>query len=128
MGLAFERMAAQAYDRASGTTRKPALPLVERWTHWEGVDRARQSLEIDVVAPLVGGGVMTGAVKWDRTPIGARVHHQHMEMLTRAADAGRAWAHAALERRSPLYYVAAGGFSRAFVGAVEGSCPASVEM
>ena len=64
---------------------------------------------------------MTGAVKWDRAPIGARVHHEHLEMLRRAADAGRGWAHAALEQDAPLYYVAAGGFTAAFRKAVEAS-------
>lgn len=121
MGPEFERMAAQAYDRVGGMTKRPALPLVERWARWEGVDRARRSLEIDIVAPLVDGGVMTGAVKWNRAPVGVGVHHQHMDMLRRAADAGRAWAHAALEGRSPLYYVAAGGFSQKFQDAVEAS-------
>jgi hypothetical protein len=64
---------------------------------------------------------MTGAVKWDRSPIGAGVHHDHLEMLRRAADAGRAWAHEALEKDAPLYYVAAAGFTAAFRTAVEAS-------
>ncbi len=31
MRLEFERMAAQAYDRARGMTKRPVLPMVERW-------------------------------------------------------------------------------------------------
>ncbi len=45
-------------------------------------------MEIDIVAPLLYGGVMTGAVTWDRAPIGVGVHRQHMDALRRAADAG----------------------------------------
>ncbi len=115
MGLEFERIATQAYDRRALGLR---LPLVNRWGRWEGVDRLRCSLEIDVVAELTEGRWMTGAVKWDRKPLGAAAHHEHMEMLRRAADAGRTWAHAALEPDSPLYYVAAGGFTQAFRSAV----------
>jgi hypothetical protein len=111
MGLEFERIAAQAYDRRA---LELGLPMVERWGRWEGVDRARRSLEIDIVAPLADGRTMTGAIKWDAARVGAGVHHGHLEMLRRAADAGRAWAHAALRPDAPLFYVAAGGFTRSF--------------
>jgi len=118
MGLEFERIAPQAYDRRVS---RLGLPLVRQWGRWEGTDRQRHPLEIDVVAELVDGRWMTGAVKWDHAPIEASVHHNHMDMLRRAADAGRAWAHAALEDDAPLYYVAADGFTEAFRGAVEAS-------
>lgn len=118
MGFELERIATQAYDRRVMSL---GMPLVTRWGRWEGVDRLRRSLEIDLVAELADGRWMTGAVKWDRAPIGAGVHHDHLEMLRRAADAGRGWAHAALEKDAPLYYVAAGGFSTAFRMAVEAS-------
>ncbi len=36
-------------------------------------------------------------------------------MLERAAAAGRAWAHTALQPDGPLLYVAAGGFEEGFV-------------
>lgn len=115
MGREFERLATEAYDRRRG---KLGLPMVRTWGRWEGVDRLRRPLEVDIVAPLVGGGVLTGAVKWDHRPIGARVHHDHMEMVRRAADAGREWAHRAMEANSPLLYVAAGGFTEGFEAAV----------
>ena len=118
MGLELERIATQAYDRRVAGLH---LPLVQRWGRWEGVDRLRRSLEIDLVAALADGRWMTGAVKWDHHPIGAGVHHDHLEMLRRAADAGRAWAHAALAPDAPLYYVAAGGFTDAFRRAVDAS-------
>ncbi|HEX9939267.1 MAG TPA: ATP-binding protein [Longimicrobium sp.] len=118
MGLEFERIVAQAYDRRALSL---DLPMVERWGRWEGVDRARRSLEVDIVAPLVDGRTMTGAVKWDAAPIGSGVHHGHLEMLRRAADAGRAWGHAGLRPDAPLFYVAAGGFTPAFREEAEAS-------
>jgi hypothetical protein len=115
MGQAFERIARECYDRRRSDL---GLPIVAKWGHWEGVDRARRSLEIDIVAATHEGGVLTGAVKWDRQPIAAHVHWEHLDMLRRAADAGRSWAHKALEPGSPLMYVAAGGFSKGFAKAV----------
>lgn len=111
LGLELEVIAAQAYDRFAP---RMALPPVKRWGRWEGTDRQRHSLEIDIVSELVDGRWMTGAVKWDRAPIDSSVHRAHLSMLQRAADAGRAWAHAALDAEAPLLYVAAGGFSAEF--------------
>ncbi|MDB4916544.1 MAG: hypothetical protein JWM95_4188 [Gemmatimonadetes bacterium] len=111
MGMAFERMVTQAYDRRALSL---DLPAVQRWGRWEGQDRARASLEIDVVARLTDDRMMTGAIKWNRAPAAVDVHLDHLEMLRRAADAGRAWAHAALDISSPLLYVSASGFARGF--------------
>ena len=111
VGLAFEHVATQAYDRL----RRPrGYPLVERWGRWEGRDRDGASLEIDVVAPLIDGRIMTGALTWNTAPIGVDVHFRHLAVLERAAEAGRTWAHAALEPDAPLLYVAAGGFEEGF--------------
>lgn len=118
MGLEFERIARQAYDRHSSTV---GLPLVSRWGRWEGADRERASLEIDIVAPLLDDRTLTGSIKWNREPIGPDVHFKHLESLRRAADSGRAWAHSALRPDAPLLYVAAGGFSRAFEAVLEES-------
>lgn len=118
MGLEFERMAVQAYDRRAGA---PSLPLVHTWGRWEGQDRDRRSLEIDLVARLVSGAMMTGSVKWHREPVGPSVHHDHLAMLRRAAEAGQKWAHEAMEPGAPLYYLAAGGFTDGFRRAVEES-------
>jgi hypothetical protein len=116
MGHEFERIAAQAWDRRCLAL---GLPMVRSWGRWEGVDRSRRSLEIDLVAELHGGGILTGAVKWDRGPVGARVHRAHLDMLQRAADAGRGWAHRALEPDALILYVAAGGFKKGFMEAAE---------
>lgn len=111
MGLEFERIVTQAYDRR---VLELGLPLVEQWGRWEGVDRLRRPLEIDIVAPLADGRTMTGSVKWDAAPVGPAVHLAHLEMLRRAADAGRGWAHAALRPEAPFLYVAAAGFTDEF--------------
>lgn len=118
MGLEFERIAAQAYDALASTR---SLPLVARWGKWEGTDRSGESLEFDLVAELIDGTFMTGSVKWDARPLDASVHHTHLATLRRAADAGRRWAHAALEPGAPLYYLAAAGFTPQFRKAVEAS-------
>ncbi len=118
MGRAFERMAVEAYDVRAAAL---GLPLVARWGRWEGIDRNRRSLEVDLVARRADGRMLTGAVKWNRKPIGAGVHRLHLEMLHRAADAGRKWAHQALELGASLYYVAAGGFEKAFLEEVQSS-------
>ena len=115
MGREFERIAVEAYDRRTATE---GLPLVRAWGRFEGRDRERRSLEIDLVARLVSGAVMTGAVKWEREPIGARVHYDHLAMLRRAADAGQRWAHEALAPGAQLLYVSAAGATDRFHEAV----------
>ena len=116
MGLEFERIAAQAYDRRRGQL---DLPMVTEWGRWEGRDMERRSLEIDVVAPLLEDGVMTGAVKWNRKSMPIDVHFQHLQMLERCARAGRRWAHEALEGTSPLFYVSRSGFEPEFLELAE---------
>ena len=88
--------------------------MVREWGRWEGSDRDGRSLEIDIVATLASGPMLTGAVKWNAAPVGVELHFGHLEMLKRAAHAGRRWAHDALDPESPLLYVAAGGFTPEF--------------
>ncbi|HEX8690802.1 MAG TPA: ATP-binding protein [Longimicrobium sp.] len=118
MGHEFERIAAQAYDRLQSAR---GLPMVREWGRWEGVDRERRPLEIDLIGFLAGGGVLTGSVKWDRAAVGPKVHRDHIDMLQRAAAAGRRWAHAALDPSAPLFYVAANGFTPGFLKAAQDS-------
>ncbi len=116
MGHEFERMARQAYDRRAVEL---DLSLVKRWGRWEGTDRAGRSMEIDLVAELAHGAMLTGAVKWNTRPIGSDVHWAHIEMLERAAHAGRAWAHNALDPEASILYVAAGGFADDFMTSLQ---------
>jgi len=73
-------------------------------------------LEIDVVAPLVDGPVMTGAVKFQRRAIGAAVFQQHLDAIRRAREAGLKWAHAAGDG-APLVFLSAGGYTETFEAA-----------
>lgn len=111
MGHEFERIATQAYDRLTQTH---GLPLVEEHGRWEGQDKDKMSVELDIVSPLIGGGFLTGEVKWDRQPIPPAIHSKHLGKLQRMAQAGRPWAHEALRPEAPLLYVAAGGFEDGF--------------
>ncbi len=110
MGRAFERIAEQAYHRHRARLQ---LPMVETWARWEGSVRDRggdmaatRSIEIDVVARLTNGHMMTGAVKWG--DLGLGVHSKHLRDLAILAHNGHAWAHRALQPESPLIYVAGG--------------------
>jgi AAA+ ATPase superfamily predicted ATPase len=116
MGLVFEQMVWQAYVRLSDTL---SLPMVREWGCWEGVDAQRAPLEIDIVARLTSGGMLTGAIKWTHTPVGIKIHTDHLIALRRLADAGHAWAHKALDPGSPMLYAAAGGFQPGFVKRAE---------
>lgn len=111
MGHQFEGIAEQAYYRLG---REGALPLVEEWGRWEGTDRSRESLEMDIVTRLAEGGMVTGAIKWNRSPVDLDVHLDHVRDLDRLARSGHGWAHEALEPGSFLLYVAAGGFEPGF--------------
>lgn len=111
MGHEFERIAVQAYDRRAVGL---GLPLVKEQGRWEGVDRERKSVELDIVSPLLGGGVLTGEVKWHKDPVTVRVHRHHLDKLRRMKEAGQKWAAQAMKHTSPLLYVAAGGFEDGF--------------
>lgn len=118
MGLEFEQITQQAYGRLRV---KRGLPLLSNWGSWQGQDRNRHSLEVDVVAPTLDGGILTGAIKWQKNPAGIELHHDHLRMLDRAATAGQKWAHSALEPTSPLLYVSASGFEPGFRDSAERS-------
>ena len=111
MGLVFEGLVEEAYYRLQETLE---LPVVEEWSRWEGSDRHRRSLEMDVAARLVGGRVLTGAVKWNRNTVDVDVHMSHIAMIERLAESGVGWAHEARDASSPLLYVASNGFTDRF--------------
>ena len=115
IGHIFEWIAEQAYARFTGSL---SLPAVAEWGRWEGQDRARQSLEMDIVAPLVDGRILTGGVKWNAQPLDAKWHYHHMQMLERLRQAGVPWAHEAATPHAPILWVAAGGFTDEFRAAV----------
>jgi hypothetical protein len=118
MRLIFESMVEEAYYRLQ---QQLDLPLVKEWSRWEGFDRHRQALEMDIASRLADGRVLTGAIKWNSHAIGAHVHTEHLAMLDRLAEAGVAWAHEARKPTSPLLYVAANGFTDRFRQLAEAS-------
>jgi uncharacterized protein len=116
MGLVFEGVSRQAYLRLR---RRLKLPIVREWGRWEGLDRDRRQVEIDIVARRTDGGMLTGAVKWNVKPVGISIHEKHVDMLKRLAHSGHAWARDALAPQAVFLYVAAGGFAPGFVERAE---------
>ncbi len=114
LGHDFERMVEPTYERLRVSR---SLPTVRIWSRWEGSDRNRRGLEIDIVAPLSEGGVMTGSVKWNRRPLGPKSFFDHLDALRRAADAGHRWAHEA--QQGPLVFVSAAGVDARFKAVAE---------
>lgn len=117
LGHTFEVIARQASVRVRERSSK-ALPLVKDWGRWEGRDRTRTPIEIDIVARAVGGSMITGAVKWNARPVSSTLHTRHVEMVQRLAASGHRWAHEALSHDAILLYVSASGFSEAFAAVV----------
>jgi len=111
MGHLFEPMVEEAYYRLQP---KLSLPLVREWGRWEGVDRNRQAVEIDVASALADGRVLSGAIKWSRKPVDGAVHTRHLVLLDRLAESGLRWAHEARNSTAPLLYVASNGFTERF--------------
>jgi AAA+ ATPase superfamily predicted ATPase len=116
MGLIFERVSRQAYFRMRAAQK---LPIVKEWGRWEGLDRDRQQIEIDIVARRTDGAMLTGAVKWNAKAVGLSLHEKHIDMLKRLASSGYAWAREALAPGAVLLYVAAGGFVPHFLQRAE---------
>lgn len=116
MGLVFETIVRQAYHRLREAR---GLSTVAEWGYWQGVDRNKQSIEIDIVARLSDKSMLTGSVKWNRSPVGAEVFTQHVRALERLADSGYGWAHDALEESASMLFAAAGGFDQGFDAVVE---------
>lgn len=111
MGRVFEDIAAQAYARLRASR---GLPMVREWGRWEGVDRNRRSVEVDVVARLTDGRMLTGSVKCQTRPFEIAQHRKHLDDLRRLAESGKRWAREALDPASPVLYVSAAGFERGF--------------
>jgi hypothetical protein len=107
----FEDVVRQAYLRHADDR---GLPPVDTWGRWEGKDRDRRPLEIDIVTRLLDGRMMTGSIKFRTRPAGAKVFLDHLEALERLADSGYAWAHDALDPDASLLFASAAGFKDSF--------------
>jgi hypothetical protein len=78
--------------------------------------RGRRSIEIDVVAELADGRILTGEVKWSSSPVRPHVHSQLLRNLDYLASSGQGWAKDALkpETSAGHLYLSAAGFSPQF--------------
>lgn len=119
MGKIFEEIVREAYRHHHATWR---LSAAREWARWEGRDRNRRSIEVDVVARLDDGRILTGEIKWSSTPVGPSIHRDLLRDLEDLGRSGQGWAKDALsERRSAGHlYVSAAGFSDEFLELAEG--------
>lgn len=110
MGRVFERICEEGFGRRHAVW--GYAPPAE-WARWEGQDRNRRSIEIDVVARLADGRVLTGEVKWSSRPADVSLHHGLLRDLEDLAASGQPWAHESLRAAGSAghIYFCAGGFT-----------------
>jgi len=113
MGAVFEEMARQAFARHH---ERWGLPGAIEWARWEGRDRYRRPIELDVVAKLDDGRLLTGEVKWSSSPVRHDVHLDLIRDLEDLAASGQKWAHEALDPASShgQLHLSAAGFTDHF--------------
>ncbi len=113
VGKSFEDICAEAFERIH-----PHLDLgfPTRWTRWEGRDRNRRPIEIDIVAELDDGRLLTGEIKWSSSPVGPRLHRDLQRDLEDLGRSGRGWARDATDPAASAghLYFSAAGFTDAF--------------
>jgi hypothetical protein len=110
MGDAFERMVAQAFARMHA---RWGLAGPREWRGWQGRDRNRRPVQIDVVAELDDGTMLTGEVKWSRGQRGGDLHADLPRDLADLGSSGYGWARRAL-RDGHFLHVSASGFEERF--------------
>jgi AAA+ ATPase superfamily predicted ATPase len=113
MGKVFEGMCRQGFARHHA---RWGLPGAVEWARWEGKDRNRRSIEVDIVARLDDGRLLTGEVKWSAHPVDASVHVALLRNLEDLAASGQKWARDALSPHTSAghLYCSAAGFTAAF--------------
>lgn len=105
-GRPFEGIVRQAFRRYHAAW---GLPAAAEWSRWEGVDRDKQSVELDLVARLEDGRLLAGEIKWSSAPAGPDLHTGVLTKLARLAVSGQGWAHQA--GTAAFLYVSAAGFA-----------------
>lgn len=118
LGGVFERVCAEAFERLHSTLE---LGFPSRWTRWEGHDRNRRPVEIDIVAELDDGRLLTGEIKWSSSPIDRRLHDDLRRDLEDLGASGRGWARDALDPDASAghVYFSAAGFTDSFAAFAE---------
>lgn len=108
MGLVFEDFLQQTWEYLPVNA---DVPSVREWLRFEGLDQNRKPVEIDIVAPLINGGMLTGTVKWNEKPaILEPLLMNHVRALERLAESGLTWAQQALAEGSHILVLSASGF------------------
>ena len=110
MGKVFERMCHEAFTRYHESW---GLAGAHGWARWEGQDRNRRPIEIDVVARLDDGRMLTGELKWSSKPWGPSLYTDLLRDLEDLSRSGQGWAKDALaaDRSTGHIFVSAGGFA-----------------
>ncbi len=113
MGKVFERICREAFVRHHEAW---GLAGPASWARWEGKDRNRRSIELDLVARLDDGHVLTGEAKWSSQPIASDVHTNLLRDLEDLGASGQGWARDALSptKSAGHVYFSAAGFTDAF--------------
>jgi AAA+ ATPase superfamily predicted ATPase len=113
MGKIFEVICREAFRRHHATW---GLPGAAQWARWEDQDRNRRPIEIDLVARLDDGRILSGEVTWSSRPLGRDIHTHLLRNLEDLARSGQGWAKDALSptRSAGQIYVAAAGFDDEF--------------
>jgi AAA+ ATPase superfamily predicted ATPase len=113
MGKIFEQICREAYRRRHGAW---GLSGAAEWSRWEGQDRNRRPIEIDLVARLDDGRILTGEIKWSSRPLGSELHTRLLRNLDDLSRSGQGWAKDALSpiRGAGHIYFSGGGFDDQF--------------
>jgi uncharacterized protein len=113
MGKVFERICREAFIRHHDAWELPGAVQLGRW---EGRDRNRRPIEIDLVARLDDGRLLTGEFKWSSKPIDVDVHTHLQRNLEDLSRSGQGWASDARspERSAGHLYISAAGFTDQF--------------
>lgn len=116
----FEDVARQACRRWGPAQ---GLPAVVEWGRWQGLDRSRREVEVDLVGRTLEDGIVTGSVKFRTRPADAKTYLDHVTALERLADSGLGWAQEALAPTSPFWFVSAAGYAPSFHEVADHACP-----
>jgi AAA+ ATPase superfamily predicted ATPase len=113
MGKIFEQICREGFRRRHSAW---GLPGAAAWARWEGQDRNRRPIEIDLVARFDDGRILTGEIKWSSRPLGPEPHTRLLRNLDDLSRSGQGWARDALdpERGAGHIYFSAAGFDDQF--------------
>lgn len=113
MGKVFERICREGFVRKHEEWN---LLGASEWARWEGQDRDRRPIEIDIVARLSDGNMLTGEIKWSSNPVSESLHVELLRDLEALAVSGQGWANEALPESEGARYIycSAAGFTESF--------------